>query len=162
MRQKYRRAFSIVCVLQAMLAACASLPAPMPVPVPSSASVLVPDTAASQPDIAVPALIAAERAATIDGDMPTLVGLWAADARIVDGRGTVDLADDYVWQGHDAVMDRYELAVLPAPPPPLASEQLEEITITADDGIAYAEMGIDRWILSWQDGRWWLLELRYN
>ena len=107
-------------------------------------------------------MVAAERKASGDGDLATLAALWAADARIVDGRGTVDDEDDYVWQGHDAVMDRYTLAVLPVPPPQLDSSQLAEMIVKVDQGTAYASLGVDTWTLRWQDDRWWLTELRYN
>ncbi len=31
----------------------------------------------------------------------------------VDSRGTAEPGDDYVWQGRDALLDRYTIAVFP-------------------------------------------------
>ena len=98
----------------------------------------------------------------MNGDLALLSRLWAPDARIIDGRSTPDSADDYVWQGRDAILDRYTLAVFPAPPPPLSREQLADLDMTVEDDAAYAELGGDRWRFVWQDGRWLLAELRYN
>lgn len=104
----------------------------------------------------------AERLAAGDGDLGLLRQLWAVDARIVDGRGTPEDSDDYVWAGRDAILDRYELAVFPAPPPPLDNAQLAALAITVEGGTAQAELGVDRWRFVYRDGRWLLAELRYN
>ena len=123
---------------------------------------LPPGVDAAAPEQAVPALILAERQAAIDGDLALLSRLWASDARIVDGRGTPDSADDYVWQGRDAILDRYTLAVFPSPPPPLNHEQLADLVLTVEGDAAHAELGVDRWRIVRLDGRWLLAELRYN
>ena len=60
---------------------------------------------------ALPALVLAERTAAGARDLATLRQLWAEDARIVDSRGTPDPADDYIWNGRDAILDRYGIAV---------------------------------------------------
>ena len=87
---------------------------------------MAPDGLTGAPAAAAMALIQSERESAIAGDLATLPTLWTEDARIVDGRGTEDEADDYVWQGRDAIMDRYELAVLPAPPPPFDPAYLSD------------------------------------
>lgn len=101
----------------------------------------------------------AERDASRRGDLPLLATLWADDARIVDSRGTADRGDDSVWQGRDALLDRYTIAVFPAPPPPL--EEPLSLDITASGDTATALLGVDRWQFVRRDGRWWLLELAY-
>ncbi len=129
-----------------------------------------PPAAATRPPAeAAPALILAERQASIDGDLALLRQLWAPDARIIDGRGTPAPNDDYVWAGRDAILDRYVLAVFPAPPPPLAPEDLAALALIVDDETegdaitsARVELGVDHWRLTWRDDRWQLLELRYN
>ncbi len=106
-------------------------------------------------------LLQAERAAAQSGDLAVLAQLWAEDALVVDGRNTPDTGDDYRWQGRAAVLDRYVLAVFPNPPPdlvlpdPLVLEQprAAEMTLT---------LGIDRWRFTFDQGRWWLAELRYQ
>lgn len=108
---------------------------------------------------AIPQLIAAERSAARAGDLALLAQLWAADARIVDGRDTPTADDDFVWQGRPAILDRYRLAVFPAPPPALDS--LPAAAITEQGGEARVTLGRDRWVFRQEDGRWWIEELRY-
>jgi hypothetical protein len=105
-------------------------------------------------------LIAAERTAAHTGDLATLGQLWAADARVVDGRGTPATADDYVWSGRAAILDRYVVAVFPNPPP-LAVE-LDGLALAVEGDEATASHGGDRWRFVWRDGRWWIAELVYS
>lgn len=125
-------------------------------PAPPTAAVTFGDTPI---EIALPALIIAERTAARERDLTTLTQLWAHDARIVDSRGTDDPAAAYVWQGRDAILDRYVLAVFPAPPPPLA-EPLDLIVEQQGDS-ATATLNNDRWRFTFAEGRWWLQELSY-
>src|SRR5690606_8523293 len=110
---------------------------------------------------ALPALVMAERQAARSGDIVALAQLWAADARIVDGRGTPEPADDYRWSGRAAVLDRYRLAVFPSPPPPLSEADLQNASIQIDGDRATLHRNGDRWHFVYQDGRWWLLALSY-
>jgi hypothetical protein len=112
-------------------------------------------------------LIVAERSASIVGNLPLLATLWAEDARIVDGRDTPFPDDDLIWQGRAAILDRYTLAVLPAPPPPLERAALDSATlqmqpVTGYPTVAQVVNGGDRWQLVYRAGRWWLLELVYS
>lgn len=155
-----------------LLVACTPNVAPQigPTPTPSLATAASADfSAAIAADIhtAGPALIAAERAASISQDRALLSLLWTADARIVDGRGTADPNDDYIWQGLPAILDRYALAVFPSPPPPLDDPTLPAAVITAtttsgDDDQASITHAGDRWRLVRRAGRWWLAELVYS
>ena len=108
---------------------------------------------------ALPALIATERTAARERDLATLAQLWAHDARIVDSRGTDDPAAAYVWQGRDAILDRYVLAVFPAPPPPLVEPF--DLVIDQQNGAATATLNNDFWRFTFDEGRWWLQELSY-
>lgn len=108
---------------------------------------------------ALPALVLAERTAAGARDLATLRQVWAADAQIIDRRGTSDPADDFVWRGRTAILDRYTLAVFPAPPPPFATPPVLAATIDGDT--ATAVLGADTWRFSFHDGRWWLQELAY-
>lgn len=109
-------------------------------------------------EIAV-ALILAERNAARARDRVTLAQLWASDGRVIDRRGSNDPGVAYVWQGRDAILDRYLLAVFPAPPPPL-SEPLD-LVVHLDGDTATATLGNDRWEFIFREGRWWLKELSY-
>jgi len=141
-----------------VLAGCTAAPvaspaAPTPAPLPAPAFAALPAADA------LPALVLAERDAARRGDLPLLAALWAEDARIVDSRGTAEPGDDYVWQGRDALLDRYTIAVFPAPPPALEAPLALDIAVSGDD--ATATLGVDRWRFTRRDGRWWLLELAY-
>lgn len=136
-----------------------ALQRPLPAPIPTAAA---PAFVTDPPEQALPALVMAERQASIAGDLATLAQLWAADARIVDGRGTPDPDDDYVWSGRAALLDRYRLAVFPSPPPPLAESDLLNAQLSLQDDQATLQRNGDHWRFVRRDGRWWLLELVYN
>jgi hypothetical protein len=104
----------------------------------------------------------AERAAAIAGDAVALANLWAVDAVIVDGRATSDPSDDYTWRGQAAILDRYRLAVFPAPPPPLAPADLDAAVVAINGTAATVCLGGDTWRMAQINGRWQLVELRYN
>lgn len=150
------------------LSACSGS-TPQPAPPQPTASPPPPDLvlqiAPENQEDALLDLLVAEREASIQGNLPLLAALWSEDARIVDGRGSVETSDDYVWQGRDAILDRYQLAVFPAPPPPLPRSQLDTSTTLAifaeDDGVTLIN-GEDRWRFIIREGRWWLQELVYS
>jgi hypothetical protein len=153
--------WAIWLVLLTLLTGCAScassaplLPTPTPQPVPPAPAFV---TAAAA--VALPQLVAAERDAAIRSDRPLLAQLWAPDARIVDSRGTAETADDFIWQGRAAILDRYDLAVFPSPPPAFATPPAFTPQVAADT--ATATLGHDRWRFQWDGQRWWLLELHY-
>ncbi len=120
----------------------------------------LPSFVADPPADALPHLIAAERQASIDKNLALLAQLWAEDGRIVDGRGTVDSGDDYIWEGRAAILDRYQVAVFVNPPPAL--EKLDDVTLQVAGDAATARHGQDRWRFVKRAGRWWLAELRYS
>jgi hypothetical protein len=109
------------------------------------------------PEVALPALVAAERSAAARGDLAQLETLWAEDARVVEARGTADPADDYRWEGRAAVLDRYVTAVFANPPQDSGPPAFDSLTVEGDR--ATATVGVDRWHFVFADGRWWLAEL---
>jgi hypothetical protein len=118
---------------------------------------------ASEPaTIAIPHLLATERSAAAAGDLLLLGQLWSEDGRIIDQRATADPADDYLWQGRAAIVDRYQLAVIPNPPPPLPIDRVTGLSLhVAGDEASLINDG-DRWRFVYREGRWWLHELIYN
>jgi hypothetical protein len=116
--------------------------------------------AADVPARALPALLQAEREAARGSDWALLAHLWAEESRIVDRRSTPDPADDYIWAGRAALLDRYVVAVFPNPPPPLTLPADLPFQVIGDR--ATLQNGIDRWTFVYQAGRWWLAELVYN
>jgi hypothetical protein len=130
------------------------LPTPAPQPTPTA-----PAFVAAAAAVALPQLVASERDAAIRGDRPLLAQLWAPDARIVDSRGTSEPADDFSWSGRAAILNRYDLAVFPSPPPAFATPPAFTPQVAGD--IAAATLGNDAWRFQWDGQRWWLLELQY-
>ena len=130
------------------------LPTPVAQPTPPAPSFV---TAAAA--VALPQLVAAERDASIRGDLALLAQLWAPAARIVDSRGTAAPEDDFTWAGRAAILDRYKLAVFPSPPPAFAAPPAFTPLVVGD--VATATLGNDRWRFQWDGRRWWLLELGY-
>lgn len=110
----------------------------------------------------LPTLVLVEREASIKSNLPLLASLWAEDGRIVDGRGSAVTGDDYVWNGRAAILDRYRLAVFPAPPPPLSATELAGAAPVVEGDSATLINGVDRWRFVQRDGRWWLQELVYD
>lgn len=102
-------------------------------------------------------LVRAERAAAAQRDAAALALLWSDDARIVETRGTEDTTDDYTWQGRDAVLDRYRVAVFPSPPSPLPETPLPAPEFAGDR--ATLTHGADEWEFVRRDGRWWIAGL---
>lgn len=142
-----------LCLLTACTREAPASLLPTPLAVPTLA-------AAYQPaDEALLALVLAERAAAQAGDLALLAELWADDATLVDRRGTDHPADDLRWVGRAAILDRYQLAVFPAPPPPFAATPT--LAFQLEGQHAHATLGHDRWRFLWKDGRWWLQELVY-
>lgn len=144
-------------VLLVLAGACTRSPARLPPTLAPQAT--PPPFVTAAPEQALPALIAAERDASRRGDLPLLVQLWADDARIVDGRGTADPADDLVWSGRPAILDRYRVAVLLNPPPAFTAPPAPTIQVAGD--AATAQLGNDRWRFVRRAGRWWIAELAY-
>ncbi len=147
-------------VMLLLPAGCAA--PPQPTPPPPLATAQPPAFAGAPAEQALPALVMAERQAAAEADLATLTQLWAAEARIVDGRGTPDTADDYIWAGRAALLDRYRLAVFPSPPPLLGDDDFAAAALSVNGDQAALQRNGDHWRFVYRDGRWWLLELAYN
>lgn len=145
--------------LPATMVGCTRAPANAPFTAPTAPAATTVSLGDQPISTALPALIAAERTAARERDLATLAQLWAHDARIVDSRGTDDPAATYVWQGRDAILDRYQLAVFPAPPPPLAEPF--DLIFEQHGDTATATLNNDFWRFTFAEGRWWLQELSY-
>ncbi|MGL4650357.1 MAG: hypothetical protein ACRC1H_13195 [Caldilineaceae bacterium] len=140
----------VTLVLAMSVAACA----PAPIRPQAAAPTPVPLDQAWTADPA--ALVTAERNAAAARDGATLAALWAEDAVILELRGAGD-ADDYRWVGRTAILDRYTVAVFPAPPPPLDAPLA--LTPQVEGDTATLVNGVDRWSFALRDGRWWITAL---
>ncbi len=150
-----KRCVSLLVLL--FLAGCTRAPTRI---LPTAVPTIVPPPFVSAPaEEAIPQMIAAERGASRSGDLPLLAQLWAPDGRIVDTRGTADPADDFVWPTRSAILDRYEVAVFPAPPPALDGPPVPALSVQGDT--VDAVNGQDHWRFVNAGGRWWIAELQY-
>lgn len=139
-----------------LLAACA--PAPVTSTVPQEPTATAEIAFVSEDAVtALPQLVQSERNAAAALDIATLAALWAEDARIVERRDAGDPADDYTWQGRDAILDRYQVAVFPNPPAPLDAPP--DAPVMVDGENATMTNGVDAWRFIWREGRWWIAEL---
>lgn len=155
--------------LALLLAAC-STPVPEPTPVPPGGSCTLP----SQPDTeaTIRTLLDAEGLMVVSQDIDALMALWAQDAKIVDAKNTPeDGADDQVWEGRDAIRNRYVRIVFPGAPAAIDHSD-QRITLNADGNGAVVESTTaigsevapagDRWEVVARDGCWYLQSLTYN
>jgi hypothetical protein len=150
-----------MCIFVVLLAGCvAPTPAPLS-PLPSPTPITAPAYLTAPLVEAAPHLLLAERQAAAARDLPLLSLLWAPDARIVDTHGTDDPADDAIWNGLPAILDRYTIAVFPSPPPLLTAADLAVLSVEPESDRAHLTLGRDRWLLVQAAGRWWLQELQY-
>lgn len=145
-----RRVLSMVLGLCLMLAACTPPLRSAPPPV---RPVTLNAEAAGDPA----QLVTLERNAAAARDLATLAALWAHDAQLLEYRGAGE-ADDYRWQGRDAVLNRYEVAVFPSPPVPLDAPL--DLVPQVEGDAAVIVNGIDRWEFVYREGRWWIASLQ--
>lgn len=121
-------------------------------------------------DQAIADVLQAESIGVLQQDMDMLASLWLDDSTITDARHTpADLGDDAVWNGIDAIMDRYVVLVFPGNPQ-VAAPQILSMQIRGDEADVLSSTHIgdevsfqgDRWRLRKIDGRWYIASLTYN
>ncbi len=115
-------------------------------------------------------ILAAESKGVVDEDIDGLMSLWTDDAVVRDANHTPnDPSDDVVWEGKDAIRERYVKVVFPGNPP-LVEHQIVAIkfegntavvTTTTKIGNEVAPSG-DRWKFKKVRGRWLIAGLTYN
>jgi hypothetical protein len=154
-----------------LLAGCSSAP-PTAAPVPTAAlaggSCTLP--ASSDDESALRGLLAAEGEFVVTQNIDSLMRLWAESARIMDAKNTPDNNDDdQIWDGKDAIRNRYVRIVFPGAPA-LVDHGDQTITINGDQaqvestttiGSEVAPAG-DRWEMIREGGCWYLASLKYN
>jgi hypothetical protein len=117
-------------------------------------------------------MLDAEGTLVVSQQIDPLMALWAADATIVDAKNTPDNTDDdQVWEGRDAIRNRYARIVFPGAPAAVDHSD-QQITLNADSTAAVIESTTsigsevapsgDRWEVVARDGCWYLQSLTYN
>lgn len=153
----------IVALLSGSLWACAAPKTVPPATVQPDQSIVQPPAFVSEAaDVALPQLVNAERTAAHERNLALLASLWAEAGEVVDGKATADTNDDYHWQGRAAVLDRYQVAVFPNPPPLREGTPALELRVDGSHAYAVDSENHDQWEFTFQQGRWWLLVLRYS
>lgn len=119
---------------------------------------------------AIATVLLAESQGVLQQDMGLLASLWLDDAMVTDARHTPDdPGDDAVWNGIDAVMDRYVVLVFPGNPQ-VAAPQILSLELLGDEAVVRSTTHIgdevsfqgDEWRLRKVDGRWAIAALTYN
>ncbi len=167
MRTLYLLALVIV------LSACGAAPAPpaaaAPTPAPAGGSCILEGSPFAADADAVRAVLNAEGQFVVSQTIDALMRLWAEDSKVVDAKNTPDAADDQVWQGKDAIRNRYARIVFPGAPAAIEHTD-EQITVEGNRAVVVADTAIgaevspggDRWELVKQDSCWYLAGLTYN
>jgi hypothetical protein len=161
--------FALSILLLALLAGCSqATPEPTPTSAPLGGSCTLEH--GGDDESAIRALLVAEGELVVSQDIDALMRLWAETARVADAKNTPDNADDdQVWDGKDAIRNRYARIVFPGAPA-LVDHGDETITINGDQaqvestttiGSEVAPAG-DRWEMVRQENCWYLSSLTYN
>jgi hypothetical protein len=126
--------------------------------------------ATADAESAIRALLVAEGEWVVSQSIDPLMQLWSEGARVVDAKNTPDNPDDdQVWDGKDAIRNRYARIVFPGAPA-VVDHGDEIITIEGDRaqvestttiGSEVAPAG-DRWEMVERAGCWYLAGLTYN
>jgi ketosteroid isomerase-like protein len=121
-------------------------------------------------EAAILQLLQAESEGVVRQDMTLLAELWAEDAVVTDAKHTPAASDDdAVWNGIDAILDRYVILVFPGNPQSAGPIDIE-ITINGDQAIARSTTKIsdeispggDLWTFTRCGERWCIETLTYN
>lgn len=165
-----RRQVFVILLMMLLVVSCRS---GQDTPAGSQSDVGVPRTPTPIPatdEEAILKLLRAESEGVVQQDMDRLADLWAEDATVTDAKHTPDdPADDAVWRGIDAILDRYVVLVFPGNPqyaePADVSVSIDGDTATVTSTTQIGDEvspGGDRWTFVRRDGRWYIQALSYN
>lgn len=114
-------------------------------------------------------LLAAEAERVVQQDIDLLMEIWAPDGVVTDANHTPDdSSDDQVWEGAEAIKERY-LVIFQSFPTQAAHPDVE-LTISGDtaEGTTTTTIGIDmapkgdEWTFAKVEGRWYIISLTFN
>jgi len=114
-------------------------------------------------------LLDAEAEGVVQQDIDRLMDLWAPDGVVTDANHTPDdPTDDPVWEGGEAIKERY-LVIFQSFPTQAAHPDVEltisgdiaEATTTTTIGIDMAPKG-DEWTFAKIEERWYITNLTFN
>ena len=121
---------------------------------------------------AIQAVLDAEARDVVAHNLDAVMALWCANGVVRNAKHTPnDTSDDVLWQGKDAIAQRYLHLVFPGVPRFI---QHSIVRLQWDDGGKEAIVLIstrinsetaidgDKWVLRWQNGHYCLQETIYN
>jgi ketosteroid isomerase-like protein len=155
--------FSLILLL---VAACGPTGAPT-APTPKSRGTPTPTPASDEE--AIHHLLNAEAEGVLNQDIDLLMNLWAPDGVVTDANHTPDdPSDDLVWEGAEAIKERY-LVIFQSFPTQAAHPDVEmsisgdsaEATTTTTIGVDMYPKG-DKWTFAKVEGRWYITSLTFN
>lgn len=141
------------------VAPLASTPEPRGTPTPTPAT----------DEEAILQLLNAEAEGVVQQDIDRLMEIWAPDGVVTDANHTPDdPSDDSVWEGAEAIKERY-LAIFQSFPTQATHPDVElningdtaEAMTTTTIGIDMAPKG-DKWTFAKVEGRWYITSLTFN
>src|SRR5690606_3059411 len=145
------------------------VPQPTPAPLAGSCSLLASDPP-NDDESAIRALLVAEGELVVAQNIDAAMQLWSDDARVVDAKNApADPVDDPVWDGKEAIRNRYARIVFRAAPT-LVDQGGGVITLRGGRAQVESSTTIrsevapagDRWELVNGNGSWLLATLTYN
>jgi len=150
-----------------LVAACGPAAAPIAPSGPSPRGTDTPTPASDEE--AILQLLNAEAEGVVQQDIDRLMEIWAADGMVTDANHTPDdSSDDLVWEGAEAIKERY-LIIFQSFPTQAAHPDVEltirgdtaEATTTTTIGVDMAPKG-DKWTFTKIEGRWYIASLTFN
>ncbi len=122
--------------------------------------------------VAIQAVLDAEAKGVVDRNLDGLMSLWCDGGIVRDAKHTPnDPSDDVLWQGKDAIAQRYLHLVFPGEPHLLEhsivhiswkDDAHEAVVLLSTRINSEAAISGDKWILCWQKGHWQVKETTYN
>ncbi len=149
-----------------LVAACGPTGAPA-APTPKPRGTPTPTPASDEE--AIHHLLNAEAEGVVNQDIDLLMSLWTPEGVVTDANHTPDDAsDDLVWEGAEAIKERY-LVIFQSFPTQAAHPDVEmsisgdsaEATTTTTIGVDMYPKG-DHWTFAKIDGRWYITSLTFN
>ncbi len=149
-----------------LVASCGPSASPAPTPEPRGTPTPTPAT----DEEAILQLLAAEAERVVQQDIDLLMEIWAPDAVVTDANHTPDdPGDDRIWEGAEAIKERYLVIVFPSFPTQAIHPDVElnvsgdtaEAMTTTTIGIDMAPKG-DKWTFAKVEGHWYITSLTFN
>ena len=159
-----KRAILLLLILL-FVASCGPSVSPSPTPKSPGTPTPIPGT----DEEAILQLLNAEAEGVVQQDIDRLMEIWAPDGVVTDASHTAqDPSDDLVWEGAEAIKERY-LVIFQSFPTQAAHPDVKltirrdtaKATSTTTIGVDMAPKG-DKWTFAKVEGHWYITSLTFN